>query len=209
VTPLKEEEIILRATLVAVLLSSLLLCPSAARAARATDNAPPPQGATPVLKNGGITGLDMMTGTVFQEGQSSFSGIALRLRVRNSVFVPALEFLPTIEYWQNTSKIENFDIETRRRDATLGLDLRWEFANKAWKPYAGGGFAMHFLDDELRAPRFGQPRASTGVVKGGVNAMVGADFNLGGRLGSFVELKLLNVSHYRQVKFNTGLGWNF
>ena len=85
---------------------------------------------TPPVKTGGITGLDVMTGTVFQEGQSSFSGVAMRLRVRNSKFAPGLEFLPTIEYWQNTSHLDAFDIETRRRDATLGLDMRWMFVGQ-------------------------------------------------------------------------------
>ena len=164
---------------------------------------------TPPVKRGGITGLDVMTGTVFQEGQSSFSGVAMRMRVRNSRFVPSVEFLPTIEYWQNTSHLDAFDIETRRRDATLGLDLRWMFAAKTWRPYAGAGFSLHFLDDELRAPNFGTPRAASGVVKGGFDLLGGVDFSLGNKLGSLLELKLLNVTRYRQIKFNTGLAWNF
>ena len=161
-------------------------------------------------RKGGIVGLGIMTGTVFQEGQSSFSGIAMRLRIRNAAFRPNLELMPTMEYWQNTNRLAAFGISTRRRDATLGTDLRWVFdSKKTWQPYAGAGFSLHFLDDELRAPGLGRPKESSGVVRGGLGALGGVEFNLGSRLGSFVEFKYHNVTRYRQLKFNTGLGWNF
>ena len=46
-------------------------------------------------------------------------------------------------------------------------------------------------------------------MKGGIDLLGGVDFSLGNKLGSLVELKLLNVTRYRQIKFNTGLAWNF
>lgn len=184
-------------------LSAIALCTLATTGLAAADA---PIGA----RTGGIVGIGAMTGTVFQEGQSSFSGIAMRLRIRNATFRPNLELLPTMEYWQNTSHLDAFDIRTRRRDATLGADLRWVFTSqRAWQPYVGAGFSLHFLDDELRAPRQGIPEASSGLVRGGPDALGGVDFNLGSRIGSFVELKYHDVSHYRQLKFNTGLSWNF
>jgi hypothetical protein len=200
--------LLVRATLAAPIALALLcaLAPAglAATAAGTTPAAPLP------VRSGGLVGFDAMTGTVFQEGQSSFSGIGMRLRVRSASLKPNLEFMPTMEYWQNTSRLDAFDIRTRRRDATLGLDARWSFiGTKTWQPYAGAGFALHFLDDELRAPRYGTPRASTGVVRGGLDALAGVDFGMGSRIGSFVEFKFHNVSHYRQLKFNTGLSWNF
>jgi hypothetical protein len=161
-------------------------------------------------RKGGIVGIGAMTGTVFQEGQSSFSGIALRLRIRNAALRPNLELMPTMEYWQNTSRLDAFRISTRRRDATLGADLRWVFGSrKTWQPYAGAGFSLHFLDDELSSSRADLPSASSGVVRGGLQALGGAEFNLGSRLGSFIEFKYHDVSRYRQFKFNTGLSWNF
>ena len=173
-------------------------------AAFAADTAPPL-----TARSGGIVGFGAMTGTVFQEGQSSFSGIALRLRIRNASLRRNVEFLPTMEYWQNTSHLDAFDIKTRRRDATLGTDVRWVFdTKKGWQPYAGVGFGLHFLDDELQAPRYGTPQASNGVVRGGGDALGGVEFNMGSRIGSFLELKFHDVSGYRQLKFNTGLSWN-
>jgi hypothetical protein len=182
-------------------LLAIALC-ALASTALAADTAPV------TARNGGIVGLGVMTGTVFQEGQSSFSGIAVRLRVRSASFRPNLEMLPTLEYWQNNSRLDAFHIRTKRRDATLGADVRWVFdSKKAWQPYAGVGFGVHFLNDEVQSPLTGNQ--SSGVVRGGGDALGGVEFNLGARIGSFVEFKFLDVSHFRQFKFNTGLGWNF
>ena len=184
-----------------LVLVALLGLSSAAAAAADT----PVPFATP---RSGFIGADAMTSTVFQQDQSSFSGIALRVRLRSPALVPAVEFLPTFEYWQNTSKLDAFGIETTRRDATLGADARWVFKHAAWQPYAGAGFGLHFLDDEVRAPKLGVPHATHALVKGGLEALGGVQFGMGTRLGSFLELKLLNVTQYRQYKFNTGLSWN-
>jgi hypothetical protein len=162
--------------------------------------------AKPLVKNG-IVGLDAMTSTVFQEGQSSFSGLSFRMRIHSAAVVQNLEILPTFEYWQNTSTLSSFDIKTQRRDATLGADVRWVFNHKTWRPYAGFGLALHFLNNELRRPNLGV-RNTEALIKGGVNALGGVNFGMTDRLGSFVELKFLGVSKYRQIKFNTGLSWN-
>ena len=130
-------------------LLAIALC-TLASTALAADTAPV------TAHNGGIVGLGVMTGTVFQEGQSSFSGMAVRLRVRNTAFRPNLELLPTLEYWQNSNHLDAFDIRTRRRDATLGADVRWVFdSKKGWQPYVGAGFGLHFLNDELQSSRYG------------------------------------------------------
>jgi hypothetical protein len=158
---------------------------------------------------GGITGIDAMTGTVFQQGQSSFSGIALRLRVHHAALVPSVEILPTFEFWQNTSHVDAFGIETKRRDATMSCDARWLFRSRPWQPYLGAGIGLHFLDSEVRAPSLGLPHGSEGLVKGGLEALGGIQSSSESHLGSFLELKFLNVPAYRQFKINTGLAWNF
>jgi hypothetical protein len=183
-----------------------LLLALAAPAARA-QNAPAP--GTPARPHTGIVGVDAMTSTVFQEGQSSFSGLALRLRIKSPSLVRNIDLMPTFEYWQNTNKLDAFDIRTTRRDAALGLDARWLFEHAGWQPYAGAGFALHFLDSEVRAPRVGVPHGTDALIKGGVNVLGGVDFAMNERLGSFLELKLMSVVKYRQVKFNTGLNFNF
>lgn len=167
-----------------------------------------PAAAAPLAPSG-LTGIDAMTGTVFQQGQSSFSGIAVRLRCRSSALVPNVEILPTVEYWQNNSHIDDLDVKTMRRDATLGVDGRWVFDRKGGRPYVGAGFSVHFLDSEVRAPRLNVPRATSAVTKGAVDVLGGMDFDIGGRLGSFIEGKFLNVTQYRQFKLNTGLHFSF
>lgn len=155
----------------------------------------------------GVTGLDAMTATVFQQGQSSFSGIALRLRVHSALLPPAVEVLPTVEYWQNTSHVDEFGVELKRRDATLAADGRWLFRSRPWRPYAGGGFGLHFLDNSARMT--GQTERSKGLVKGGLDVFAGMESASESRLGSFLEFKFLDVTHYRQFKFSTGLSWAF
>src|SRR5512134_3186742 len=79
----------------------------------------PPASAT------GLAGVDIMTATVMQEGQSSFSGLALRMRMTSPRLVQGIELLPTVEYWRNANTVEPFGIHTTRKDATLGADVRY------------------------------------------------------------------------------------
>ncbi len=164
--------------------------------------------ATPAVKSG-IIGLDGMSSTVFQQGQSSFSGVALRMRIRNPMLVPNVELMPTFEYWQSTNKVNEFHIETRRRDATLAGDVRWVFRDVSAHPYVGLGYGLHFLNSEVRAPDQGLPHAQHGLVKGGLDAMIGIQSGPESRFGSFLELKYLDVTMYRQFKLTTGLNLNF
>src|SRR5207249_10332871 len=58
---------------------ALLLTLALPAAARAADTAPP--ASTPVVTPAGtLTAIEAMTSTVLQEGQSSFSGLAIRAR---------------------------------------------------------------------------------------------------------------------------------
>ena len=117
----------------------------------------PAQGATAPATSAanGLAGIDAMTATVFQQDQSSFSGLAIRARLHSAKLLDNVEFLPTVEYWRNSSKVDAYDLRTVRRDATLGTDARWMFPGEAWRPYAGAGVAVHFLSDEVdRRPAF-------------------------------------------------------
>jgi hypothetical protein len=198
------------------LLALALLAPAAALAQNPSAPVPnmaqpkstAPATAAPVPNETKIIGIDGMTATVFQQGQSSFSGIALRMRMRHASLMPNIELMPTFEYWQNTSKIDRFDIELRRRDAALGGDARWVFHKETWQPFVGAGFGLHFINNEVRAPSSGIAHASDGLVKGGFNLLGGVQANPSARLGSFFELKFLDVTTYRQFKINTGLTWN-
>ena len=177
---------IFRLAFVALLLSSL---PALARAA------------------GIVTSIDGMTSTVMQQHQSSFSGVALRARLHPAELSAGFEVIPTVEYWRNSTKVEPFGITTARKDATLGVDAVYHFTSKNWKPYAGLGFGLHFLSQEVDAPSLGLNDASDSVVKGGLAALGGVSFGLTDRIDNFMELKYHHLPGFSQFKINWGLSW--
>lgn len=163
--------------------------------------------ATPA--HAGVSGLDVMTSTVFQEGQSSFSGLALRLRLRSGALVPNVEIMPAVEYWQNVSRLTVYELKTTRRNATLGCQVRWIVEREHWQPYLGGGIAVHFLSDKVSSPQIAEANEHNSTVRGGYSLVGGVTFPITPKLSNFVELQHHGVSRFRQLKFNTGLGWSF
>ncbi|MEY4070363.1 MAG: hypothetical protein RL721_977 [Candidatus Eisenbacteria bacterium] len=164
---------------------------------------PPAPGST----EGGLSGLDAMTATVFQEGQSSFSGLALRFRIRDSRLLENVEFLPTVEYWRNSSSLDvpGTSLEAVRRDATLGADARWMFGGEFYRPYLGAGLGVHFLSNEVTVNGV---RNTDSLTKGGLTLLAGAAFGTRSRFGNFIEVKGHFVGGYRQIKLNMGVTWN-
>ena len=162
----------------------------------------------PVCKAGGLTGIDGMMSTVLQEGQSSFSGLAIRGRFQDSRFINNVDFLPTVEYWRNSSTINAFGLNAVRRDATLGADVRYLFPGEMWRFYAGGGYSIHFLSAEVHAPVAGLEDANDSLTKGGLTVLGGVAFGTTSRVGNFIELKGHLVGGFRQLKINMGLSWN-
>ena len=171
---------------------ALLISPALARAA-----------------NGPIAGLDGWTATVFQEGQSSFSGLGLRARLKSAQLVDGISLMPTVEYWRIASTVKPYGIRTTRKDATLGFDARYDIPARRWKPYVGAGFGIHFISSEVNAPTLGLNDASTSVIKGGLAALAGASFGITERVGNFIELKYHHVTDYRQFKINWGLSYTW
>jgi hypothetical protein len=154
-----------------------------------------------------LVAIEGMSATVMQEGQSSFSGLALRARFHSGRFIEGVEFMPAVEWWRNNSTVESFGIRSTRRDATMALDARYNFKHEGFAPYAGAGFAIHFLTNEVDAPSFGLNDAQSSVIKGGVAALGGITFPLSGRLTNFFELKYHHVTDFRQLKLNWGLAY--
>ncbi len=154
-----------------------------------------------------LAGVDLMNSTIFQQHQSSFSGIGARVSLRSAAIAPGFDLLPSIEYWRNSTTVERFDIHTVRKDATLGADVRYSFRREGWNPYLGVGLGMHFLTSEVSAPRLDLPHASYSVIKGGFSALAGMNFPLTSKLDNFVEVKYHHLSDYRQLKINMGIGW--
>jgi hypothetical protein len=157
----------------------------------------------------GLVGLDVMTATVMQEKQSSFSGIALRMRIVSPRLMNGIEIMPVVEYWRNSNTVDPFGIHTTRKDATVGGDVRYSFRTTGTRPYLGAGFGLHFLSSSVDAPSLGINNESHSLVRGGLSALGGVSFPLTARFDNFVELKYHHVPNYRQLKFNWGLGIGF
>jgi len=160
-----------------------------------------------MARAGALTGLDAMTSTVLQKGQSSFSGIGLRARLHPEQLVKQVELMPSFEYWRNTNTVHPYGIHSMRKDATLGMDVRYQFAPKRWNPYLGAGFGVHFISSKVDAPSLGIHDASDSIIKGSLGALAGLNFGISERLGNFFEFKYHHLSDYRQLKINWGLSY--
>jgi opacity protein-like surface antigen len=154
-----------------------------------------------------FSGIDIMSSTVMQKHQSSFSGLGIRAKLRTERLVAGFDFLPYIEYWRNSTSVEPFGITTARKDATLGVDVRYSFHSDGWRPYAGAGFGVHFLSTKVNAPSLGLNDARDSVVKGGLAALCGASFPLTTHIQNFVELKYHHLPGFSQLKLNMGIAW--
>ena len=156
-----------------------------------------------------ITGVEVMTSTIFQEHQSSFSGLAARLRMHSALLIPEIEFLPSVEYWRNHVSVSTFDIESTRRDATLGVSGRYTFRHAGWSPYGGAGFGAHFLSTEVNAPSLGLVNQEHSVILGAVSLLGGVTFPLQSSIDSFIDVQYHHLPDQSQLKINWGLGFKF
>lgn len=180
----------------AIVISLALLCVLAARPG------------TALAADSPLDGIEVMTATVFEQGQSSFSGVGLRARIKSARLAPSADVLPWIEYWRNATRIDAFDLRATRRDATLGCDVRWTFAGEAMKPYVGGGLGVHFLSAEVDAPGAGFDDANESVTRGAFAMMAGLKLGEPARFSQFAEVRWHAIPRASQVKIHLGLSWN-
>ncbi len=170
-------------------LTVLVVCPSSVHAA-----------------DQGLDGVEVMTATVFEKGQSSFSGVGLRARLKSGTLASEVDVLPWIEYWRNATRIDAFNLKATRRDATIGCDVRWNFRAGNYRPYLGGGLGLHFLSAEVDAPGF--DAANESVTKGAFALMTGLRMGEGDRFSEFIELRYHALPSAGQLKLHLGLSWN-
>ena len=160
----------------------------------------------PATRTSMFAGVEGTSSTIFQHGQSSFSGIGLRVRLAPFV-MPDLEVMPGLEYWRNTSSIPVYDIHSERSDATLGVDARYRFPGTSWRPYGGVGFGIHFLSSRVDAAPLGVTNARHSIMKGAASVLGGVSFPLAGAFDTFLEGKYQAVSDYEQFKLSWGLSY--
>ena len=150
-------------------------------------------------------GIDILMSTVMQENQTSISGFGLRGRLHSPRLIDNITIMPTLEWWRSSSHVEPYGINTTRNDNTLGVDVRYEFELKSMTPYAGAGFAVHFLSSTVDAPALGIVDQSKSLTKGGPAVLAGVSIPLGTKVQNFLELKYHHISDYRQLKLTWGV----
>ena len=156
-----------------------------------------------------FSAVEVLSSTVMQKHQSSFSGLGLRARIQPPQLMEGFSLMPTLEYWRNQNTIQTFGIRSTRKDAALAGLLRYDFKRSGFQPYLGVGLGMHFLSNEVDAPSLGLNDASDSLIKGGVAVLGGASFGLAGRLGNLIELEYHRLSEESQLKINWGLSVGF
>ena len=157
----------------------------------------------------GVVSVEGVLSTIFQSGQTSFSGTGLRLHLRPERLMEGFSIVPSLEYWRNSNQLDTFGIKSTEKDATLGIEFRYNFPREsAFKPYVGIGYGLHFLSSSFEAPSFGL-EGEDSVTLGGVAALAGITMPITDRLVNVFELKFHHLSDDDQTKLNYGLAWSF
>jgi opacity protein-like surface antigen len=160
-----------------------------------------------LARAGAFGGVDLMTATVLQKHQSSFSGLAARVRLTSARIVDGFELMPYVEYWRTSNTVDPPDITVSRKDATLGAALRYRFHRAGWQPYVGGGLGVHFLSNQVNAPQLGLDDRRDSVIRGGLSALAGVAVPLSDHVENFIELEYHHLPDLSQLKINMGIGW--
>jgi hypothetical protein len=154
-------------------------------------------------------GVDGLMSNVMQEHQSSISGFGIRGRFQSQLLVDNVTFMPTIEWWRSASHVDPYGIDTERVDNTLGLDVAYRMPVHEMIPYAGLGYAAHFMSSKVNAPMLGVYNAEKTLTKGGLTALIGVAFPLTTSVQNFLELKYHHITDYRELKLSWGIGFDF
>lgn len=157
----------------------------------------------------GKAGADLLMSNVMQEHQTSISGFGIRGRFQSQLLIDNVTFMPTIEWWRSANHIDPYGIEAQRIDNTLGCDVAYQFPVKDMVPYAGVGFAIHFMSSKVNAPSLGVYNAEKTLTKGGPTLLLGVGFPLTQTVQNFLELKYHHISDYRELKLSWGIGFDF
>jgi hypothetical protein len=156
-----------------------------------------------------LTGVEGIFHTVFQQDQSSFSGIGVRLHFKSAQLIENISITPSIQYWRNHSHLSSFDISSTRSDARLGVDARYTFLRYGVQPWVGGGWGLHFLNNRVTAPSLGLLDAEDSVVRGGLGIGAGLSTPIAGQLTNDFGVEYDMLGSESQLKLNFGLHYRF
>ena len=155
-----------------------------------------------------VINVEGMLSTIFESGQSSFSGTGLRVHVQSPLLIPEISFVPVIEYWRNTNRLEAFDIKSSQNDAALGFEARYQFPREGFKPYIGAGWSAHFISSEVHSQSLGLDKTDS-VTRGAFTLLGGVNMPITPKLSNVLELKFHYLPGDSQTKLNYGLSYAF
>ena len=156
-----------------------------------------------------LTGVEGIFHTVFQQDQSSFSGIGVRVHLKSAQLIENVTITPSIQYWRNHSRLSSFDIASTRSDARLGVDARYTFLQYGVQPWVGGGWGLHFLSNKVTAPSLGLVEAEDSVMRGGLSVGGGISTPIAGQLTNDFGIEYDMLGAQSQLKLNFGLRYRF
>jgi len=112
-------------------------------------------------------------------------------------FAPQVGFEANIDYWSSSESVGsiNFDFS----DLAIGARGKYlfEVQNEKWKPYAGGGLALHFVSSDI--PAIGPfPGSSETNTKIGLDFLGGTNFTVGKQVDIVGEAMFRMVSNIGQ-----------
>ncbi|NOT35452.1 MAG: hypothetical protein HOP12_15005 [Candidatus Eisenbacteria bacterium] len=166
--------------------------------------------AQPVVSHSApITGVEGVFHTIFQQDQSSFSGLGLRVHLKSASLIENVTITPSIQFWRNRNRVESFDITSTRSDARLGADARYTFLQYSVRPWVGAGWGLHFLSNEVNAPTLGLVNAEDSVIRGGMSIGAGLSTPIAGKLANDFGLEYDFLGRGSQTKLNMGLHYSF
>jgi len=156
-----------------------------------------------------VVNVEGMLSTIFESGQSSFSGTGLRVHVQSPLLIPEITFVPVMEYWRNTNTLEAFDIKSTQNDAALGFEARYTFPREgSFKPYLGAGWSAHFMSSEVHSKSLALDKSDS-VTRGAMTLVGGVQMPITTKLSNMIELKFHYLPGDSQTKLNYGLSYNF
>lgn len=156
---------------------------------------------------GSIRAIEGTLNTVFQKEQTSFSGIGLRLHLAGPAEIPGLSFVPTLQFWSSKNSISAFGIKSQRSDAMLGVESRYTWTGPALQPYAGLGYGVHFLNDQVTTPSTGTETQT--LSKGAFTLLGGITMPLAGNLHNDFGAQYVCAGDRAQFKIDWGFRYSF
>lgn len=155
---------------------------------------------------GSIQAIEGTLNTVFQKEQTSFSGIGVRVHMAGPAAIPGMSLVPTLQYWSSKNDMSEFGFKSQRSDAMMGIEARYNWKSSLL-PYAGMGYGIHFMDDQVTSTSTGDQSKS--LSKGAISLLGGISVPLAGKLHNDFGGQYFFLGDRAQFKLDWGFRYEF